>query len=58
MNPAGQHVSLALLQSDPTWHAGQAIFYILIWGGLIGVALSVIVLLGIFIWEFRHKKVW
>ena len=38
--------------------AAPVIFRILVWGGVVAVAISVLVILGILLYEVRRNKVW
>lgn len=58
MNSVWSDASLALLQSDPELNVGPALFAVFVWAGLIGVAVSVLIILGIFFSEVRRNKVW
>lgn len=51
-------VSPALLQEDPTLSIAPILFSIFVWGGVVAVAISVVVIVGILISEIRRNKVW
>lgn len=51
-------VSLAILQEDPTLSVGPIIFSVFVWGGVLAVVISVVIIVGILISEIRRNKVW
>ena len=57
MNPL-LYATLALLQDDPTLYLAPIIFSIFVWGGVIAVGISIVVILGILISEYRRNKIW
>ena len=52
------YVSPALLQDAPTLYLAPLIFKIFVWGGVIAVGISIVVVLSILISEYRRNKIW
>ena len=52
------YVPPALLQEDPTLYLAPLIFGIFVWGGVIAVGISVMVVLTILVSEYRRNKIW
>lgn len=57
MNPLW-YVSPALLQEDPTLYLAPFIFRIFVWGGVMAVGISIVVVLSILVSEYRRNKIW
>lgn len=58
MSNANVVLLLVLQNDDPTWYAAPVLFRVLVWGGVVAVAVSILVILGILVYEVWHNKVW
>ena len=43
---------------SPVWYLPQAVFQVLTWGAIILLAISIVVILAIFVRELRNRRVW
>ena len=43
---------------NPVWYLPAAVFQVLTWGAIILLAISIVVILAIFVREIRNRRVW
>lgn len=43
---------------NPVWNIGQGLFQALVWGAIVLLAISVVVILAILVREIRNRQVW
>jgi hypothetical protein len=43
---------------NPVWILPEAVFQVLAWGSVILLAISIVVILAIFVREIRNRRVW
>lgn len=43
---------------NPVWTLPSAVFQVMAWGGIILLAISVVVILTIFVSDIRNRSVW
>lgn len=44
--------------NNPQWNLPEALFGIFVWGSIILMSISVLMLLGILLYEYRTKSIW
>ena len=43
---------------NPVWNIPPALFQILVWGAIVLLAISIVVILGIMVREIRSRQAW
>ncbi len=43
---------------NPVWTLPSAVFQVITWGAIILLAISIVVILAIFVRELRNRRVW
>ena len=43
---------------NPVWTLPSAVFQVISWGAIILLAISIVVILAIFVRELRNRRVW
>ena len=44
--------------NNPVWTLPSAVFQVISWGAIILLAISIVVILAIFVRELRNRRVW
>jgi hypothetical protein len=44
--------------NNPVWTLPSAVFQVISWGAIILLAISIVVILAIFVREIRNRRVW